>query len=140
MNEDTERMRHEAEEGTSPTKTQRTMDHEEVPDLASHGDPSTTAPTAGAVEETTKRPQRGVAWVRPSELTSLLSAKAAGRGIDFHAELARRSRRLSGQAAQRAGTGRRAISERAHRLPPVSAFGHRGASQMGPTRSGVGLS
>ena len=83
-------------------------------------------------------------WVRPSELLASRSARVAGRGIDFQAELARRTRRGPGQIVRGTRRGVRAgarfVSERARRLPPVSDFG-RGP---GPTyslvsRSGIGL-
>jgi len=109
----------------------------EVSELARHGDPSQTArkATDAAAGDAVRR-KRGVVWVRPSELMSQLTAQAAGRGIDFHAELARRARR---PAVQAVAASRRAISERARRLPPVTAFGRRGHPSQGATRSGIGL-
>jgi hypothetical protein len=58
----------------------------------------------------------GIVWIRASELLSTGSGRIAGRGIDFERELARRTRRTPAAA-------RRAISQRAVRLPPLSAFG-----------------
>ena len=58
----------------------------------------------------------GIVWVRASDLLSTGTGRIAGRGIDFEAELARRVRRTP-------ATTRRAISERADRLPPLSEFG-----------------
>ncbi|MHB1801368.1 MAG: hypothetical protein ACYCU5_06855 [Actinomycetes bacterium] len=126
---------HDAE-GQAP----RQADAAEVPELARHGDPSqatrkATAARQAAEEATGQR--RGVVWMRPSELMGHATARVAGRGIDFHAELARRARR---PAVQAVAASRRAISERARRLPPVSAFGRRGHSPAGATRSGIGLS
>jgi len=125
-------------EGHAP----RPADAGEVPELARHGDPSqatrkTTAKTARQATEETTGQKRGVVWMRPSELMGHATARAAGRGIDFHAELTRRARRPGVQAV---AASRRAISERARRLPPVTAFGHRGHSPAGATRSGIGLS
>lgn len=137
MNEDDDRMPPETEQ--TKVRPGTALENEEVSELARHSDPSATASAAGA-GDAAGRARRGVVWVRPSELAGQLSARAAGRGIDFHAELARRSRRLPGQAVQAAAVSRRAISERAYRLPPVSAFGRGGASAAGATRSGVGLS
>ncbi|TFC34912.1 hypothetical protein [Cryobacterium sp. TMT2-14] len=57
-----------------------------------------------------------IVWVRASDLLSTGTGRIAGRGIDFEAELARRVRRTP-------TTTRRAISERADRLPPLSEFG-----------------
>lgn len=112
----------------------------EVPELARHGDPSHATRKATAARQAAEEAngqRRGVVWMRPSELMGHATARIAGRGIDFHAELARRARRPGVQAA---AASRRAISERAHRLPPVTAFGHRGHSPVGATRSGIGLS
>ena len=85
--------------------------------------PSIVAPrgsTSGArtnvlmPENLASRP--GIVWVRASDLLSTGTGRIAGRGIDFEAELARRVRRTP-------ATTRRAISERADRLPPLSEFG-----------------
>ena len=75
---------------------------------------------------------RGVEWVRPTDLIVRSSGTLAGRGIEFNSEQGRRFR--SSLAA-----GARSVSERAKRLPPLSAFGRRGATQDGPARSGVGM-
>lgn len=64
-----------------------------------HGDPS--VPTGQSMQE----PDRGrpsVAWVRPSEMTTMLGARSLRRGIDVEAELARRARRLPGAAVAKA--------------------------------------
>ena len=76
---------------------------------------------------------RGVEWVRPTDLLARRSAHAAGRGLDFQAELARRTRTPLGAGVRRLG-------DRARRLPPISAFGRSTtpASQM--SRSGVSMS
>ena len=76
---------------------------------------------------------RGVEWVRPTDLIARHSAHAAGRGLDFQAELARRTRTPI-------GAGFRRLGDRARRLPPISAFGRSTtpASQM--SRSGVSMS
>jgi hypothetical protein len=59
-----------------------------------------------------------VTWVRASDLLSSSTGRVAGRGIDFEAELARRMRRTP-------ATTRRAIRDRASKLPPLSEFGQR---------------
>ncbi|NCD16030.1 MAG: hypothetical protein EOL91_01720 [Actinobacteria bacterium] len=77
---------------------------------------------------------RGVEWVRPTDLIARHSAHAAGRGLDFQAELARRTRTPIGAGVRRLG-------DRARRLPPISAFGHSTAPQAQQmSRSGVSLS
>lgn len=75
---------------------------------------------------------RGVEWVRPTELMARHSATVAGRGIDFQAELSRRTRRPLVSGVRRVG-------ERIRRLPPVSAFGRSRAPQQ-VVRPGVGMS
>jgi hypothetical protein len=75
---------------------------------------------------------RGVEWVRPTDLLARHSATLAGRGIDFQTELARRARAPL-------AAGMRRLSERVRKLPPISAFGQRGASQTAPVRSSVGM-
>ena len=110
--------------------------------LARHGDPSQPKTTAGT--EAVKKARPGVEWVRPTELMLSRSGRIAGRGIDFQPELARRTRRVPVQAARATGrgarTGARAISERARRLPPASAFG-RGSGERFTwvSPSGIGL-
>ena len=78
-----------------------------------------------------KRREAGIAWVRASDLLYSGSGRIAGRGLDFETVLARRVR-------QTPAVTRRAIRERADRLPPLSEFG---ASRARPpfTRSGPGL-
>ncbi|MFT8636810.1 MAG: hypothetical protein ABF811_02480 [Pseudoclavibacter sp.] len=75
---------------------------------------------------------RGVEWVRPTDLIVRSGGTLAGRGIEFNSEQGRRFR--SSLAA-----GARSVSERARRLPPLSAFGRRGQHVEGPARSGVGM-
>ena len=76
---------------------------------------------------------RGVEWVRPTDLIARHSAHAAGRGLDFQAELARRTRTPIGAGVRRLG-------DRARRLPPISAFGRRTAPASPMSRSGVSMS
>lgn len=67
--------------------------------LAVHRDPS--VPTT-EVKQETDRSQPSVAWVRPSEMPTLLGSKFVRRGIDLQAELTRRARRTPGAAVSRA--------------------------------------
>lgn len=76
---------------------------------------------------------RGVEWVRPTDLIARHSAHAAGRGLDFQAELARRARTPI-------GAGVRHLGDRARRLPPISAFGRSTAPASQMSRSGVSMS
>jgi len=75
---------------------------------------------------------RGVEWVRPTDLIARHSAPAAGRGLDFQAELARRTRTPLGAGVLR-------IGDRARRLPPISAFGRSSAPSSQLSRSGVSM-
>lgn len=78
-----------------------------------------------------QRAGRGVDWVRPTDLMARSGSRVAGAGIDFQADVARRSRHA-------AATSARAVAARARRLPPVSAFG-RGHSTQPMTRDSVGI-
>jgi hypothetical protein len=87
--------------------------------LAVHGDPS--VPTGQAMQE----PDLGrpsLAWVRPSEMTTMLGARSLRRGIDVEAELARRARRLPGAAVAKASRRitRSSIARPATTYPTVS--------------------
>ncbi len=77
---------------------------------------STSEPHAGVMIPDTAAFRSDIAWVRASDLLNTGTGRIAGRGIDFEAELARRMRRTP-------ATTRRAIRERADRLPPLSEFG-----------------
>ena len=79
------------------------------------------------------RRARGVEWVRPTDLIARHSAHAAGLGLDFQAELARRTRTPIGAGVRRLG-------DRARRLPPISAFGRSTAPASQVSRSGVSMS
>ena len=67
--------------------------------LAVHRDPSVPA---GEVTHEADRSQPSVAWVRPSEMPTLLGSKFVCRGIDLQAELTRRARRTPGAAVSKA--------------------------------------
>lgn len=88
---------------------------ESVAALAVHRDPS--APEAAAPSNDPKS-QRGIAWVRPSELPTMLGSKWAGRGIDLQSDLVRRSRRAPITAAR---AGRRISRSAIARPEPASA-------------------
>ena len=130
-------------------------------DNPQHNNPSRPDPARLAPEETRERPQpvevtstpeavraaqvarddkqhalvrgRGVEWVRPTDLIARHSAHAAGRGLDFQAELARRARTPIGAGVRRLG-------ERARRLPPISAFGRSSTPASQVSRSEVSMS
>ncbi len=83
---------------------------------------------------------RGVDWVRPTDLMARHSAVVARRGIDFQAELSRRTRTGITTGAKAVGAGAKALAERAKQLPPLSAFGPRTGSREPVTRGAVGKS
>ncbi|MFT3799055.1 hypothetical protein [Microbacterium sp.] len=144
MNESTIRPRIlDREQAAEPSRAAR-AEEAEVSALAHHRDPSLAGRGKGANAEGAKKKARGVEWVRPTELVAYRSARVAGRGIDFQAELARRSRRLPGQTVRvsRRGISNASarLSERARRLPPASAFGRGSGERFSwVTRSGIGL-
>ena len=78
-----------------------------------------------------RRVGRGVEWVRPTDLMARTGSRMAGAGIDFQADMARRS-------CHAATTSARVLAVRARRLPPVSAFG-RGHADRAITRDAVGI-
>ena len=130
-------------------------------DNPQHPDPSRPDPARLVPEETRERPQpvevtstpeavraaqvarddkqhalvrgRGVEWVRPTDLIARHSAHAAGRGLDFQAELARRTRTPIGAGVRRLG-------DRARRLPPIAAFGRSTAPASPVSRTGASMS
>ncbi|MGE3326406.1 MAG: hypothetical protein AB7N61_13495 [Acidimicrobiia bacterium] len=64
--------------------------------LAVHRDPS----VAEVATKPEAQAQRGIAWVRPTELPTLVGTRWANRGIDLQSELIRRSRRAPVTAAK----------------------------------------
>ncbi len=67
-------------------------------DLVLHGDPSLPQPVQPSGDPV--RPT--ITWVRPSEVSTLIGARWAGRGIDLQDELTRRARRAPAVAATKA--------------------------------------
>lgn len=65
--------------------------------LAVHRDPSVSSKASNA-DAKTQRP--GIAWVRPSELPTLVGSPLVRRGIDLQSELVRRTRRAPLKAAR----------------------------------------
>lgn len=106
----------------------------EVSELARHGDPSRVKASTPAMSEEEKL-RRAVVWVRPTELIPTTTGRVVGRGIDFQAELARRTRALPAQAA---AATRHGIRERTRRLAPLSAFGNSGVHHASLGRDAIG--
>lgn len=71
--------------------------------LARHADPSIRPASSTATPE----PASSVAWVRPSDLPTVVGSKFIRRGIDLQTELNRRAQRAPRSAA---GVTRRAIA------------------------------
>ena len=71
--------------------------------LAKHADPSVRTASSAATPE----PASSVAWVRPSDLPTVVGSKFIRRGIDLQAELNRRAQRAPRSAAR---VTRRAIA------------------------------
>jgi hypothetical protein len=71
--------------------------------LAKHADPSIQPASTTATPE----PASSVAWVRPSDLPTVVGSKFIRRGIDLQAELNRRAQRAPRSAAR---VTRRAIA------------------------------
>ena len=141
MNKDTTTTRGRRDEEPAETRASR-VEAGEVSALARHRDPSLAKDSTA--KDAATRARAGVEWVRPTDLMASRSARIVGRGIDFQAELARRARRVPGQAyrATRDGarSGARFVSERARKLPPVTAFGRGGGERFSwVSRSGIGL-
>jgi hypothetical protein len=86
---------------------------EAVAALAVHRDPS----VPGAAPTRATKAERGVVWVRPSEMPTMLGTKWAGRGIDLQSDLVRRSRRVPITAAR---AGRRISRSTIARPEPAS--------------------
>ena len=72
----------------------------ETSPLAVHGDPSRPK---SAITAEPDRAKPSIAWVRPSDLPTVIGATWARRGIDLQAELTRRARRAPAKATARAG-------------------------------------
>lgn len=99
-----------------------------TPEAVKEAEVSKTA----AKEKLSRVRGRGVDWVRPSDLLARGGGALSRHGIDLTAGGTRRLR-------SSIKSGARWTAERARRLPPVSAFGRRGAAEQGPRRAGVGM-
>lgn len=91
-------------------------DTQEPPLLAIHGDPSRRQTEA----RSTPLSKNGVAWVRPSDLPTLIGSRLIGRGLDLKAELVRRATLPTGPRAPRARVTKTAIAN-----PEPPSINHR---------------
>lgn len=100
-------LREEPAELTANLDVEKASGAAERSAFAMHHDPSLNAGVSGP------RVGRGIEWVRPTDLIASSSARVAGLGIDFQAELGRQARRTPGQAVRAGRDGVRAIRGRA---------------------------
>lgn len=86
--------------------------------FAVHRDPS----LSGTTTDPGSRLERGIAWVRPTDLIASSTARIAGRGINFQTELAHRARRAPGHAYRATRNHARDIRDRrAERAAPAES-------------------
>ena len=71
--------------------------------LAVHRDPS-------ASRAKLPRARNGIAWVRPSDLPTMIGSKVIGRGLDLKADLVRRANRPTRPPAPRARVTKTSIA------------------------------
>ncbi|MET8520828.1 hypothetical protein [Nocardioides sp. NPDC004968] len=84
-----------------------TKDHGTEPTpLAVHRDPSQGQAQSGPIQIS----KNGIAWVRPSDLPTMIAGRVIGRGLDLKAELVRRAKHPIRPHAPRARTTRTAIA------------------------------
>lgn len=74
--------------------------------LAVHRDPSQGQAQSGPIQIS----KSGIAWVRPSDLPTMIGGRVIGRGLDLKAELVRRAKHPIRPHARRARTTRTAIA------------------------------
>ncbi|MGY0541395.1 hypothetical protein ACW14X_28035 [Nocardioides sp. YJ-D4] len=91
---------------TEPAQQGDERDSEPAP-LAVHRDPSRQLTES----RPTQISKSGVAWVRPSDLPTLLGGRLIGRGLDLKADLVRRANRRAQPLAPRPRTSRTAIAD-----------------------------
>lgn len=134
MNDTTQDGRHNIDQTLREVDPKSPEPTDEVSELARHGDPSRVKATTPAMSEEEKL-RRAVVWMRPTELIPTTTGRVVGRGIDFQAELARRTRALPVQAAASTQHG---IRERTRYLAPLSAFGNSGVHHSSLGRDAIG--
>lgn len=98
--------------GTTPPNT---PGQEPMP-LAVHRDPSQHR----AAPRSTQISRSGVAWVRPSDLPTMIGGRVIGRGLDLKAELVRRANRPTRPRAPKERITRTAITS-----PETPSITHR---------------
>jgi hypothetical protein len=94
--------------------------NQDVHALAVHPDPSTHGTS---IEAGPRAGRPGVAWVRPSELPTMVGSGWVRRGIDLQSELVRRSRRSPVTASRTVRRVSRSAIARPEPTPPTPAEG-----------------
>ena len=89
-----------------PSTAPATPTHATSP-FAVHGDPSGRRVEASP----TRISKSGVAWVRPSDLPTMVGSKVIGRGLDLKAELVRRANRPTRPKAPKERVTRSSIAQ-----------------------------
>lgn len=89
---------------------------ESDPPVHAHHPASMADPRRGSLGQSS-----GLRWVRAADLLAEVARGAAGPGLDLHAGLARRARRLPATVLPAVAQGARSIGER--RLPSPAARG-----------------
>lgn len=91
----------------SPESVDGTKDRGNEPTpLAVHRDPSQGQAQSGPIQIS----KSGIAWVRPSDLPTMIGSRVIGRGLDLKAELVRRAKHAIRPHAPRARITRTAIA------------------------------
>lgn len=100
----TESVHDTKDRGTQPTP------------LAVHRDPSQGLAQSGPIQIS----KSGIAWVRPSDLPTMIAGRVIGRGLDLKAEFVRRARHPTRPRTPRQRTTRAAVA-----TPEPSSITHR---------------
>lgn len=90
---------------TEPVHDTKDRGTEPTP-LAVHRDPSQGQTRSGTIQIS----KSGIAWVRPSDLPTMIGGQVIGRGLDLKAELVRRAKQPTRPHAPREQTTRTAIA------------------------------
>ena len=123
MNNNEFYQRHDDRALPEPSSPQPRADADgdlDVDALAVHRDPSVQEMTAGSGPQAVPP---GVAWVRPSEMPTLVGSGWVRRGIDLQSELVRRSRRSPVTASRAVRRARRSGIARTEPGAPTATDG-----------------
>ena len=119
MNNNEFYQRHDDRARPEPSSPQPPA-HADLDALSVHRDPSVQEMNAGSGPQAVPP---GVAWVRPSEMPTLVGSGWVRRGIDLQAELVRRSRRSPVTASRAVRRARRSAIARTEPGAPTATDG-----------------